>query len=829
MYLKRVTVTGFKSFASKTVLELEPGIIAIVGPNGSGKSNVADAIRWALGEQNKSRLRLNDREEVVFSGTHKRARASFAEVVLVFDNESGAFPLDVAEVQISRRLYRSGESEYRLAGRLAKLSDIQTLMAEAGFGAGTYAVIGQGMIDSFLLSSPAERKTLFDEAAGIRSSELKREASLRQLAATEANLVRLRDITAELELQLASLSQGMEAAALVECLKVSLLEARRSYVATTDRELGQESLALTERLDTLTLESHRLRCEVKQAEAFQAEQLEAARSRYAEQAEARQLVATLEAELGERTQELANISASAMQVEPLNVRARQLESDLAVFLNQLKKAETSHGEITNDLSDNAAAQKEATKAYKRAQDSVATAQAELLDLRESLHEGSSQKYVAGALQLIKAIAQGLNDEELPSHELRLLVHKAGRMLSHATKTGEAELLVGLKAAQIKLEAAMQRRETATEHQNNITITRRSLELDEVHHQGLVGAARLETERLERDLESVRAGRTHATSMLREKDALEEALRVTHAELARHRALLARDAGSPDLAQRTAEQAGRLERARGRLTEVISQLEDGASVRQRLETDGQALRTQIKEWDVDSDARYAVNEPSETLREAASSLAIELATRSEQVRDTSSHRQEVVVRHEAMTGQIADLEGAQRDLGTLVSELDTVIRERFKANFARLSEEFGRAFNRLFEGGTAALELETSPDGEYGVIIKASPKGKRAASLSALSGGERAMAGVALLAAIITVNPSPFVVLDEIDAALDEANSGRLASILDELQVRSQLIVITHNRQTMRAAKALFGVTMDQDHVSRLLSVRLEEASALAAR
>ena len=829
MYLKRVTVTGFKSFASKTVLELEPGIIAIVGPNGSGKSNVADAIRWALGEQNKSRLRLNDREEVVFSGTQKRARASFAEVVLLFDNESGAFPLDVAEVQISRRLYRSGEAEYRLAGRLAKLSDIQTLMAEAGFGAGTYAVIGQGMIDSFLLSSPVERKALFDEAAGIRSSELKREVSLRQLAATESNLVRLRDITAELEPQLAALNQGMEAAAHVERLQASLLEARQRYVATTDRDLGHAAVALTERLDDLTLQSHRLRSEVEQGEALQAQQLAAAQNRYAAQAEARQIVATLEAELGERTQELARTHASAMQVKPLEGRVRQLEDASSQTANRLQKLVATHQDISADLADNEAAQGVATKAYKRAQAGVASAQAELLDLRESLHEGSSQKYVAGALQLLKAIAQGLNDEELPSHELRLLVHKAGRMLSHATKTGEAELLVGLKAAQIKLEAAMQRRETATEHQANITITCRSLELDEVHQRGLVTAAKAESRRLEQDLESVRAGLLHATSMLEDGAELAKALEITRAELARHRETLAHDAEPMDQAQRTAELAGRLERARGRLIEVTSQLENGVSARQRLQADGQELRTHMDAWAIESDPRYVCDQGPLSLREVIAKVEVELATRAEQVRETSSRHLEVKSRYELMAGQIGDLEGAQRDLGTLVGELDIVIRDRFKTNFARLSEEFGRAFNRLFEGGTATLELETGTDGEYGVIIKASPKGKRVSSLNALSGGERAMAGVALLAAIITVNPSPFVVLDEIDAALDEANAGRLASILDDLQVRSQLIVITHNRQTMRSAKALFGVTMDQDHVSRLLSVRLEEASALAAR
>src|SRR4051812_34088809 len=179
--LLSVRLQGFKSFAERTQVEFGPGITAVVGPNGSGKSNLADAIRWALGEQGKSRLRLGERDEVVFAGSDRRARASFAEVILLFDNEDGAFPLDLTEVEIARRMYRMGETDYRLAGRSVRLTDIQALLAGAGVGAGTYAVIGQGMIDSILMSSPAERKLLFDEAAGIRGPELGREAALRKL------------------------------------------------------------------------------------------------------------------------------------------------------------------------------------------------------------------------------------------------------------------------------------------------------------------------------------------------------------------------------------------------------------------------------------------------------------------------------------------------------------------------------------------------------------------------------------------------------------------------------------------------------------------------
>jgi chromosome segregation protein len=160
VHLKRITITGFKSFAHKTELELAPGLTAVVGPNGSGKSNIADAVRWVLGEQSNKSLRAKKGEDVIFAGTDKKARGSLAEVSLLLDNTDGKAHVDLSEIQITRKLYRSGESEYRLNDRKVRLFDLEQLLAQLGFGTETYAVIGQGMVDNLILASPAERKTL---------------------------------------------------------------------------------------------------------------------------------------------------------------------------------------------------------------------------------------------------------------------------------------------------------------------------------------------------------------------------------------------------------------------------------------------------------------------------------------------------------------------------------------------------------------------------------------------------------------------------------------------------------------------------------------------
>ena len=827
MYLKRITVTGFKSFANKTTLDLETGISAIVGPNGSGKSNIADAIRWALGEQNKSRLRLNDREEVVFNGSDKRAKASFAEVTLLFDNQDGAFPLDLTEVEISRRLYRSGETDYRLGGRSVRLADIQALMAEAGFGAGTYAVIGQGMIDSFLLSSPAERKLLFDEAAGIRGSELKREAALRKLTATAANLTRLRDIAAELEPRLATLQRSMAAASELQKLKNQLAELRSSYGAAMLTDNTERSIDLTRRCDELTLESDRLDHEIKAVQTSQAEQL--AEAAQAEAAMAGQRVAhdQLEEQREQLTQQLADALGRVRALEEQQQRAHDLAATQRALYGELEKARARATELDEDLHDNRIAADRAAKALARTAGDVAAAQSELVALRQETADGTQQQYVSHALEVMKTIARQLDDDKTEVENIRLLVHKAGRLLSHASRTGEAELLRKLRDAQQFLEAAMTRRETATEHQTNITITMRSIEIDLSHQQAIVAQLAERVAAADQQHEASVADADELKELRRTSKVLEAGLARCKDDIAAARAQL-QSAPSVVATARIAEEAGRLERLKGQRASTRRELEGAAAILASLAATRLEIEARLVEWQVAAAAVSNVTDLQATER-TLNRLEAEVAARQAVEEATSVEHHEVSERYGQLTAQITDLEQAHSDLESVVVQLDGVIRVRFKDNFASLASHFSRYFVQLFHGGAASLELEEDEEGNYGIVIKANPKGKRAASLAAMSGGERALAGVALLAAILRVNPSPFVVLDEIDAALDEANSTRLADILEELQQHSQLIVITHNRQTMTAARVLFGVTMNDAHVSHLLSLQLEEATALAAR
>ena len=198
MYLKCIEVQGFKSFAQKILFEFHNGITGIVGPNGSGKSNVADAVRWVLGEQSAKQLRGGNMQDVIFAGTQARKPLSFASVAITLDNSDHLLGVDFEEVTVTRRLYRSGESEYLINGSACRLRDINEMFYDTGIGKEGYSIIGQGQIDKILSGKPEERRELFDEAAGIVKFKRRKNATVKKLADEQANLVRVTDILTEL-------------------------------------------------------------------------------------------------------------------------------------------------------------------------------------------------------------------------------------------------------------------------------------------------------------------------------------------------------------------------------------------------------------------------------------------------------------------------------------------------------------------------------------------------------------------------------------------------------------------------------------------------------
>ncbi|CCG04639.1 chromosome segregation protein SMC [Blastococcus saxobsidens] len=251
MHLSSLTLKGFKSFASATTLRLEPGITAVVGPNGSGKSNVVDAISWVLGEQGAKSLRGGKMEDVIFAGTAGRPALGRAEVTLTIDNSDGALPIEYTEVSITRRMYRSGESEYEINGDKVRLLDVQELLSDSGIGREMHVIVGQGQLDAVLSGRPEDRRAFIEEAAGVLKHRKRKEKALRKLDGMQANLDRLADLTAELRRQLKPLGRQAEVARRAAGVQADLRDARLRLLAddlvqlrdALDRDVADETAA----------------------------------------------------------------------------------------------------------------------------------------------------------------------------------------------------------------------------------------------------------------------------------------------------------------------------------------------------------------------------------------------------------------------------------------------------------------------------------------------------------------------------------------------------------------------------------------------------------
>ncbi len=274
MYLKSLTLKGFKSFASSTTLQLEPGITCIVGPNGSGKSNVVDALAWVMGEQGAKSLRGGKMEDVIFAGTSGRPPLGRAEVQLTIDNSDGALPIDYSEVTISRTMFRNGGSEYAINGSSCRLLDVQELLSDSGIGREMHVIVGQGQLDTILHATPEDRRGFIEEAAGVLKHRKRKEKALRKLDSTDGNLTRLNDLLSEIRRQLKPLGRQAEVARKAATVQADVRDARARLIAddlvtartALEQEMADETV-LVERREQVEAELARGREREAQLEA----------------------------------------------------------------------------------------------------------------------------------------------------------------------------------------------------------------------------------------------------------------------------------------------------------------------------------------------------------------------------------------------------------------------------------------------------------------------------------------------------------------------------------------------------------------------------------
>ncbi|MEU6429425.1 AAA family ATPase [Microbispora sp. NPDC046973] len=351
MYLKTLTLRGFKSFASATTLRFEPGITAVVGPNGSGKSNVVDALAWVMGEHSAKSLRGGKMEDVIFAGTSSRPPLGRAEVTLTIDNSDGALPIDYTEVTISRLMFRSGQSEYAINGDTCRLLDIQELLSDSGIGREMHVIVGQGQLDQVLHAGPEERRAFIEEAAGVLKHRKRKEKALRKLDAMQANLTRVQDLVAELRRQLKPLGRQAEIARKAAVIQADLRDARLRLLAddvitlrdTLQREEADEAAVQARRaqVEAELAEGQRREAELEAAENEAQPRLKAAQETFYRLSALRERLRGVESLAAERRRhaaDAASIERRGRDPEDLEREAAEVREQERVLAEELDEA-----------------------------------------------------------------------------------------------------------------------------------------------------------------------------------------------------------------------------------------------------------------------------------------------------------------------------------------------------------------------------------------------------------------------------------------------------------------------------------------------------------
>ena len=989
--LKSLTMTGFKSMLQKTTLEFAPGITAIIGPNGSGKSNVADAIRWALGENNARVLRAKRNDELIFAGSETRRAVGMTEVTMVLDNSSRRLPVDFTELEVGRRLFKSGEAEYLVNRSRVRLRDLQDLLAGANLADNPFVVIGQGLVDQVLALRPADRRIVIEEAAGTRRLHLRREDALNRLKNAEVELVRVVDILREIGPRVAILEEQAKKWIEYETVRNELRRRALRWYRSSFGETATARADLVARLVSVDREIERLADYVTETEGVTAgsdDDLRLAREEeerrriaagdaVATEAALRERVAALqaatEAAVSERDRTRAALATLPDEAAALRQRRATVDEEAAeaarrarAAADQARAAEEDASRTRIALAEAQAARVETLLRGEAAalRDSVERAERELAE-----HEEAEQPALpSGLLWLHERVR--VDDALAPALRAalgELVAIAPTRSAAVGVKTPGLSVIVPDDLVEVRtpagcerltelvhvdadlrpvIEAALHNVFLAPDRRTALAAARGLLGGLVVTADGfaaqpglvrtpaaLAGAAEQANARLRAVLEWLReellarggtdgapygADAIHAVeaaeraaveahtaaskaaedarlesatseerraSHARLRDALDEQVSATERRVAdeeeRLRALIAQErdtrarleaaqaalvtsSAQASEARRSAELAReralaaegsrreseqRLAKARERLAELRGERSKLAVEEERASGALRLLEEQVRaelglpddeplpdpaSLDLGGDDDHVAsrpgaptpgasspeNPPGSGLRELQRIRRRLIAL--EPVNPlAASELAEIGERHRFLATQRADLDRAIADLRSLADELATTIAEQFSATFQAVDREFAAFFSRLFGGGQASLRTSEDPD-EPGIDIYARPPGKRIGSLQQLSGGERALTATALLLAILRVKPTPFCVLDEVDAALDERNVGRFTQALRELTDRTQFVVITHNRATIEAADTLYGVSMDESGVSKLISLRLAD-------
>jgi len=825
---------GFKSFADSTVIEFEPGVTAVVGPNGSGKSNVVDAVVWVLGAQGTKVLRSAKMDDVIFAGTTNKAALGRAEVSLTLDNSEGRLSVDGAEVTISRTLFRNGDSEYAINGTTCRLLDIQELLSDSGVGRNQHMIIGQGQLDSILQSTPEHRRSVIEEAAGVSIHRRRKERSERRLAQTQENLERLGDLVREVRRQMRPLERQAQSARGFAEVEAELLAARHSLFSNRAASFESRQIELGKELAEFSSKEQEVRNEILTLDARASATASEMASRREE---------TLASTLG-TLQGLAERARGTASIIQERERSLKIALIASADENVIATLEADAAKLESDLV------------------GLGAEEAMLSDQREAL-ESVRNELKTAENDFVTAWGAGSGDDlELLNHEIsrlgELIAELENVVNSMTNDSGELSgqvVLINeeLNALRAQLPVLEQAVNNAAEHRAVLDEARENLE----GQRNRVGD--LATELLTREVEFAERRRlieqrqseieqrlegrsTERAEAASRRESLEFDLQV----LERLASLVTRASNEIRTSQEAmdstyreqleasragAERLEEVRRARSNAERRLSELSDLVRSRE-IEQAELAIKTTNLHELIHRDLGIFPHElGAPTHIDLPEGVSLEQRVGELEARITSlgpinplalEELTALEERYKELDAQVTDVRNARRELQEVIRAVDKEIMETFSSAAADVNEHFSTLISSLFPGGHGRLVL-TDPEDPLntGVEIELRPMGQNVRRMSLLSGGQRSIAALAFLFAIFRSRPSPFYMLDEVEAALDDVNLQRFLGLVDEFRDEAQLLIVTHQKRTMESADALYGVTMVPGSSSKVVSQRVK--------
>ena len=814
MNFKQLEIIGFKSFSEKTTFLIENGLTGIVGPNGCGKSNIVESLRWCMGENSAKNMRGSGMEDVIFSGTSNKPSKNISEVTLLLNNQNKEGPSqykEFDEISVRRKIERDKGSKYYINDKEVRARDVQTFFADLSTGAHSPSLISQGKIGQLVTSKPIERKSILEEAAGISGIHARRQEAETRLNAAENNLKRADELKKQQKKQLDNLKkQAEEATRYKEISKeIKKIEAGLYYLKIS--EIEKDKNLIVEKLGEIDDDISAVNIDFNHNNTL----------------------------LDEENKKLAPLRdkkmESAAKLQKLNLDMSNLVEEENRVKSLQEKLEKSIKTIESDLDRERSISLNADLNEKR----ISKEKEELLKTENELLEvetSSSKKLKTSKAQLdalqvqlesiLDQIEKDIDEDKKLSkesfNELRNLIKKiTTSQEDYAEKFGKDKSIQSdsikrkerIKNIDIELENWRNLKSNSEKMTSELTDRKNKLLVELNDNQK--NPERIATSKGQnlQNLENTKKINEEIEDELIEAEKKYNAINQNLKEI---------QLKLSGLKENKARNEATIEGMENRKKDLLY------SIKNELHIDGEnSILPQSDLSDVSPDNFPTIEEQSlkaEKIKKQRESLG-SVNLRADE--ETKKYETEI----KKMEDDRADLYSAIVKLKTSIDELNQKGRERLLEAFTKVNRKFNEVYTKLFNGGTAKIELVDSDDPlEAGLEMYASPPGKRLQSITLLSGGEQALTALSLVFAVFLVNPSPICILDEVDAPLDDANITRFCSLLDELTkiTKTKFVIITHHALTMSRMHRLYGVTMAEQGVSQLVSVDLQKAEELVA-